>query len=841
MNAPNTLNSIPYSPLLKVWSWLTKPLIPIPDQYHRRNAQLLAALILFISLVLGVSIALPFYNSVGSRPLILLNQIVIVAGCIGIALCYWMARRGNIELAAKGMALVYAVCILYFAYPDYFQAEVFYTAFLLLPIMISGMFLPPRATALLVIGIFTGLLLLILSIADGETRSLLVAPAALIFVVSLIGTVTSVHARLTEKARRDELKNALDQLRLVTENAHEMITLFSMEGKLLYISRPSPEIFGPQSDAGANIFDPQWMSFVHQEDLAIGIERFQQAMVSQLDYDFEYRFRFADESYHWLETRIRFVEDAARGQKQILSVTRNIDERKVAEAALARERNLLRTLIDNLPDFIFAKNMDGQFILSNRAHHLTRGFDHEAEVLGKRSADLFDEEYAAAYAAEDAYVLEEGNAIFNIENTTVIADGTLLNTVTTKLPLRDGSGAIVGLVGVTHDITEQKRTEEALSRERNLLRTLVDALPDLIFAKDLDGHIILSNHAHNRVLGIDDEGEVLGKLTAELYEAEYSDPYTRDDAWVLNTGEPLIDREEAIIDSSDRELTVLTTKLPLRDMDGKAIGLVGVSRDVTERKRIEAELREKDMLTVALEKERELGELKNLFMTTISHEFRTPLATILTATELLERYDEKMNLEQRRERFVSIRQQVQHLTGMLKDITMVMQMQGNHLPLEAQALNLQQFCEGLVREVRTNDAGRHQFTLRLADTLDDVTVDARLLRHILINLLSNAAKYSPPLTEIGLHLSRADDRLTFTITDQGIGIRPEDHARLFDPFFRGKNVGNISGTGLGLKIVKDCVALYRGDIRVESEEGKGTRFIITLPATLTPENDLQPV
>ncbi|MBK8030570.1 MAG: HAMP domain-containing histidine kinase [Chloroflexi bacterium] len=238
---------------------------------------------------------------------------------------------------------------------------------------------------------------------------------------------------------------------------------------------------------------------------------------------------------------------------------------------------------------------------------------------------------------------------------------------------------------------------------------------------------------------------------------------------------------------------------------------------------------ETERLRMALENEREINHLKDHLMATISHEFKTPLAAIYTASEMIENYNDRLPAERRMELLHRIQSQVNGLSDLVSEVALMRRMQGGTFPLERQMHNLRAFCEELVRDYETFNAPDHDYTLNYTLSDDEVCVDMRLLRPIVGNLLSNAVKYSRSGSPIRLEMSRVDHWLLVTVEDQGVGIKLTDQTRIFEPFFRGENAPLATGTGLGLKIVQDCVALYGGEINFTSQEGIGTRFAVRLP------------
>jgi len=260
-----------------------------------------------------------------------------------------------------------------------------------------------------------------------------------------------------------------------------------------------------------------------------------------------------------------------------------------------------------------------------------------------------------------------------------------------------------------------------------------------------------------------------------------------------------------------------------RDAQGKATRMTGVNVDIDDRKRAEAEL------LTAVQREKELSEMKSKFVATASHEFRTPLATMLSSAELLEHYSESLGHDEKRNLLQTIQTGAKRMSEMIDDVLTIGRAESGVLKLNLGPTNLRELCSRVVAEFRIAQGKQHIITLD--DRFDrlEAMMDERLLRHILNNLLSNAVKYSPPGTEVTFSLERREEKAAIEIQDRGIGIPPEDQPRMFESFHRASNVENRPGTGLGLAIVKKAVELHGGEISLKSAVGSGTRFTVTLP------------
>lgn len=255
-------------------------------------------------------------------------------------------------------------------------------------------------------------------------------------------------------------------------------------------------------------------------------------------------------------------------------------------------------------------------------------------------------------------------------------------------------------------------------------------------------------------------------------------------------------------------------------------GVIWTFLDITDRKASEAEMHE------ALEQQKALNELRSRFVAMTSHEFRTPLAAILSAEELLRHYGDRLPQAERLETLDSIHAGVQRMSRMMDRVLLLGQADAQMLDFDPQPLDLPALCRRLVDEARAQDsAGKCEVIVEWGAGLARGSYDEKLLRHIFGNLLSNAIKYSPSGGVVRFVVEREGEDTVFQVIDQGIGIPAEEIPHLFESFHRASNVGAIQGTGLGLAIVKNAVQTHGGSIEVASRLGEGTTFTVRLPAS----------
>ncbi|HUI30149.1 MAG TPA: PAS domain S-box protein [Candidatus Acidoferrales bacterium] len=311
-----------------------------------------------------------------------------------------------------------------------------------------------------------------------------------------------------------------------------------------------------------------------------------------------------DGSVFWVRENARVVYDTDGKVAYYEGTLEDISEHKQAEEALERERALLKTLIDNLPSSVFVKDGEYRKTVVNRAHVSRLSEDTnrpelaESEILGKTDFDLYPREEAEIYFLDDQKVLQDGQIVLDREEPRTYSDGKKRWISVSKIPIRAKAGEIVGLLGIVSDITERKLAEEERERERILLRTLIDNIPNAIFVKDKEYREVLVNRAHVLAVGsvlknigstFDDD--ILGRTDFEVYPKEMAEKFFLEDRKVIEDGIAVMDREEFRVDKSGSKHWALVTKIPLRDEKDNINGFVGITTDITSQKTTEEALR----------------------------------------------------------------------------------------------------------------------------------------------------------------------------------------------------------------------------------------------------------
>ncbi|MGV0024485.1 PAS domain S-box protein [Phormidesmis priestleyi] len=376
----------------------------------------------------------------------------------------------------------------------------------------------------------------------------------------------------------------------------------------------------------------------------------------------------------------------------------------------------------------------------------------------------------------------------------------------------------------------QSQLLQALRESEERFRTMANSAPVLLWMIDSTGTCVFCNESLLKFTGhrIDPEGSLSWHETVHPADRPYCEATYRE----ALTHHSSFEIEYRLRRADGEYRWVLDRGVPRLMPDGSFGGHIGSCIDITERMRVEDERKQAEIeIRKALEKERELSELKSRFVSTASHEFRTPLSTILSSADLLEFYAGDWTAEKQIEHIQRIQSAALNMNNLLNDILVIERAEAKKLNFEPAQIDLLTFCRSLIDEMQLNDQGNHPLILEVQNWIKPQTahMDRKLLRQIFSNLLSNAIKYSPSGSTIVCRLTGEANRAIFEVQDQGIGIPSEDQVRLFEPFHRGTNVGTTSGNGLGLAIVKQSIEAHQGQISVHSQEGVGTTVRVILP------------
>ncbi len=393
---------------------------------------------------------------------------------------------------------------------------------------------------------------------------------------------------------------------------------------------------------------------------------------------------------------------------------------------------------------------------------------------------------------------------------------------------------VAAAVFILRDIAARRQVEDALTKEHNLLVSLIDAMPSVIFAKDQQGRYIISNVAHSKFLNLASVDEVEGKTAADFFPKELAEQYTADDRSVMDSGAPMINRLEAVIDMSGNFTWRSNSKIPLRDPDGKISGLVCLSMDVTERHQAEEKLR-----VFASQLQNSNDQLQE-FASVVSHDLQEPLRKILAFGDRLKTKCADSLSEQGRDYLARIQDATQRMQTLIRDLLTLSRVTSQGQPF------LPVDLAKIVREVVSDLEIRIEQTHAHVEVgfLPVIQADPSQMRQLFQNLLGNALKFQrpgePPEVVVSSRILEArennplgtlpgDAICQIVVRDNGIGFDAQYADRIFAIFQRLHGRGAYEGTGIGLAVCRKITDRHGGNIVAKSSEGEGAAFIVTLP------------
>jgi two-component system, sensor histidine kinase and response regulator len=501
-----------------------------------------------------------------------------------------------------------------------------------------------------------------------------------------------------------------------------------------------------------------------------------------------------------------------------------ITQRTDAENRLHQEQYLMNNLMNSVPDHIYFKDLESRFIRVNLTQATKFGLADPDQIEGKTDFDFFSEEHAKQAYDDEQKILSTGEPV-NKEERETWPDRSDTWVSTTKVPLRDSEGNIVGTFGISRDITRQKKAEQELADERNLLRNLIDNMPDRIYAKDLNSRFIICNEALANRMGKTRVEAVIGKSDFDFLPHDLAEQFFQNEQEIIRTGQPLINHEESrgMIDGFPR--WNLTTKVPLRDRANNIIGIVGMGRDITDRKIAEEEIQLKNELLQTINAE------KDKFFSILAHDLKGPLSAFLDATQILTEEIHKMSLDEIKDITISMKESASSIYGLLENLLEWSRLKRGRMEFSPERLFVKRKITDCT-EILKESARKKDISLNFSVPDDlEVIADSHMFETIIRNLVSNAIKFTPKSGAIFISSTKRPDNSTeIAVRDTGIGMSKELIGRLFmlnEKTNRSGTDGEPS-TGLGLLLCKEFIEKQNGKIWVESEVGKGSTFYFSL-------------
>ena len=491
--------------------------------------------------------------------------------------------------------------------------------------------------------------------------------------------------------------------------------------------------------------------------------------------------------------------------------------------SLDRERTVLRTLIDALPDVVFTKDAAGRFVTCNPAAVTLHGVEREDQVAGKTVFDCFPAEIAAPYHADDLAVMS-GQSVMNREERSVDSNGRPIWLLTTKVPLRDATNAVVGLIGVSRDITSRKQGEAERARLLAELQLQIERMPMAYFTTDRELRFTRWNPAAERIFGYS-EAEVLGKDLFETIALRTTTSSTRRVLERIRDGSFAMHYEANQRMKDGGTVACVWRHAVMLDEHGECVSLLSLGEDVTARKLLEAQLRQSQKMEA-------IGQLA----AGVAHDFNNLLSVILSYSELL--LEDLGPGDAMRDEIGEI-----HGAGLrAADLTRQLLMFSRQQVVQPKVIDLNELTAGMDKMLRRLLGEDIELVSVTGATLGRVRADAGSIEQVIANLVVNARDAMPVGGKLTMetanvtidevfaqaHLrAKPGDYVMLSVTDTGSGMDKATLARIFEPFFTTKERGK--GTGLGLSTLFGIVQQCDGSVWVYSEPGIGTTFKVYLP------------
>lgn len=687
--------------------------------------------------------------------------------------------------------------------------------------------------------------------------------------------ILGVMRDITEKIKViNALKESELKYRTVVDNTHEGIAVIQDE-KFVFVNQTLIDISekGAEQFLGKSIYD-----FIYPEDHEMTRKAIQNKMAG-IDLGEKYRFRYValKGNIVWLE--VSSVVIKWENKPALLVFITNIQETIEIKEQLTTTQAIWNSALEqsNVGIIISTPPNCTPLYISKKAK----------EILGIDESDFLDSN-EPVYPNKWRAIDENGNilpftelplmkAITYSINTPIFEykierkDGKFFYISGSAAPVFNDTNELIAGILIFQDTTKIKEYQEEIRQAKEKLTMFIQNAEDIIYFVTPDLQITLLNTAHSRITGYSLlEFEREPNLFVNLVHPE--DFQSIREFFNNNPQGTSYHTTEYRISSKNGSWKWIQVRMiGVYDEMNNFLGYNCIARDITELKEAWNEIRKMNIqleervkertiqlekmlnnlnneikvrqatehqlilaqqeLSNALQKEKELSELKTRFISMISHEYRTPLTVIMTSTYLLEQLFHNRNEDGFLRHLEKIRFSVKTMTKLLEDVLTLGKSESGKLILKPASFDLIPICYELIDEMKLIDHKQHYFNFISKTTSCHIINDEKLIRQIITNILSNAIKYSPPNSEIKFEINESKNKIKISITDTGIGIRPEDQKYLFEPFHRGKNVGTVSGTGLGLAIVKRCLDLMDGKIDIKSNIN-GTTFSIEFPKNI---------
>jgi len=656
---------------------------------------------------------------------------------------------------------------------------------------------------------------------------------------SLIGLLGISRDITKRKEAEEELRLSSQKFEAIISASPDGIGMASLDGKIQLMSEKLALIHGyPLEEKDKNL-DKTIYDFIDASDHAILKENIQKLLIGEKSKKIsEYLALRKDNTKFNVDVNSSILLDSNGNPSSILFVERDITERKLAEEEIKRHAGLISSLLDSIPDIIFFKDINGVYLGGNPAFFEYTGKTRD-EVIGKTDFDFFEKETAISFIEQDKQILKSGIPKHN-DLWITYPDGHKILVDTLKTPYFGTDGSVMGVLGISRNITERKMAEEALKQISTRLALATRAGGVGVWEFDIVNKILLWDEQMFEIYGVkkNEKGNAYKTWRKSIHPDDVNRNDTEIDLAVKGIKE--FDTEYRIVwpNGSIHNVRVLATVQ--RDETGNQIRMIGTNWDITEQKKNEAVL-----LNAKLEAEM-ANKSKSLFLANMSHEIRTPLNAIIGFSQLMNRDTELSNVQ--KDYITSIIRAGEHLLTLINNILELSKVEAGRIILNSGNVDLYALIEDIQMIFKERVEYKHlQFIIEKANDLPRIIfVDEHKLRQIMINLIGNAIKFTD---EGGIAIRvRVDknnnefSKLVVEIQDSGCGIAENELSKLYKHFVQtSSGIKKSSGTGLGLALSRELAILMGGDISVNSTLGKGSIFTFNVKIKEGNLEDIQDV
>jgi PAS domain S-box-containing protein len=619
--------------------------------------------------------------------------------------------------------------------------------------------------------------------------------------------------------RTGQLSASEERWKFALEGNGDGVWDWNIISDAVYLSPQWKKIVGYADDELTSTF-ATWEDRIHPDDKTNAVSHVLNCMSRQIPViEQEYRLRHKDGSYRWVKDRGKVVETDAQGDSaRLLGTISDITTQKQAQEELAVKDRFYKAVLSKSIDGYVLLDARGYIIDANDSYCKMSGFSQE-ELLSMTFADLETNKTTFTLLKELKRVMVSGSDKW--ESLHKRKDGSVF-VVETSFNYLPQEGRIISCF--IRDATRRKKVEQEVQDSHARYRFISENIRDIIAMYTTKGICTYISPSVKEVLGYSPEDAL------DHNPVQYIHPDDLERVHhifrITASGQKRSPVQYRLLNKAGKYLWVESSFSYIMQQ-GKVVAIQSATRDIHDRKMAEQGIQQ------ALEKEKELNELKSRFVSIASHEFRTPLTSIQSSVEILQQFTQHApdSLQVKYQKhFTRVKDSIKRMTSLMDDLLNVERLQSgtpNFYPLPTDPVRL--ISEVLEQNFFPYQDGRFVNFL-IEGKPRQVALDANCMTHILTNLLSNAFKYSPGKPNPELRLQFQDASIQLIVTDQGIGIPEEDQKNLFNSFFRAHNTGTIPGTGLGMVIAMQYVKLHGGDIEVQSSKGAGSCFTVTIPA-----------